>query len=273
MAARSSRLRPPVPKPTRPDDLPALIAAEPLGLEVVHNAGSKIARALFQPHYHGHRQRLRARAAEHGFEALADYEQLELILFQAMPRQDVKPIAKALLAKFGTLSEVLAAPAAELCHFPKIGTSVVQLFQLFRDVAVVLTRQQVRSRDVIGSWESVIQYCQLKLQHKTIEEFHVLFLDRKNGLLADEVLQTGTVDQAPVYPREVVKRALEIGASSIILVHNHPSGDPTPSRADVVMTQKIIEAAAPLGISVHDHVVVGRSTHASLRALGLVTFS
>jgi DNA repair protein RadC len=249
------------------------MAAEPMALELVHHADAPPALALLRPHYHGHRERLRARAAEHGFRALAEYEQLELILFQALPRQDVKPLAKALLEKFGSLSAVLGAPTAELGRFPRVGDSVLRLFQLLQDVAVVLAQQKVQQRDILGSWDKVIQYCQLKMQHKTIEEFHVLFLDRKNGLLADEVQQIGTVDQAPVYPREVVKRALELGASSIIMVHNHPSGDPTPSRADIVITKKVIEAAAQLDISVHDHVIIGRQGHTSMRALGLAPFS
>jgi len=249
------------------------MAAEPLALELFHHTMAPPAIELSQPHYHGHRERLRTRASEHGFRALAEYEQLELILFQALPRQDVKPLAKALLERFGSLSGVLSAPSSELGRFPRVGDSVLRLFQLLQDVAVVLAQQKVQQRDILGSWDKVIQYCQLKMQHKTIEEFHVLFLDRKNGLLADEVQQIGTVDQAPVYPREVVKRALELGASAIIMVHNHPSGDPTPSRADISITKKVIEAAAQLDISVHDHVIIGRQGHTSMRSLGLAPFS
>jgi DNA repair protein RadC len=223
-----------------------------------------------EPHFLGHRERLKTRFRDSGADAIADYELLELILFQAVPRRDTKPIAKALLARFGTFSDVLAAPEARLVEVPGIGSSVATHLKLVHAAAMRYARGAVRQRPLLSSWSAVIDYCRAAMAYEEKEKFRILFLDRKNVLIADEVQQTGTVDHTPVYPREVVKRALELSATAIVLVHNHPSGDPTPSRADIDMTKTIVEIAVPLGITVHDHIIVGRQGHASFRALKLI---
>ena len=217
-------------------------------------------------HYHGHRARLRARFREQGGEALPDYELLELLLFRAIPRRDTKPIAKALIERFGSFTEVLGAPAERLREVPGIGDAVVTELKLMEAAAQRYARGQVNERQVLSSWDAVLDYCRASMAFDTREQFRILFLDKRNGLIADEVQQTGTVDHTPVYPREVVKRALEHSASAIILVHNHPSGDPTPSRADIEMTKVIAGIAKPLGIALHDHIIVGRQGHTSFRA-------
>jgi DNA repair protein RadC len=223
-----------------------------------------------KPGYLGHRQRLRLRFLEAGPAALPDYELLELILFQAKPRQDTKPLAKALLARFGSFAGVIGADIAALMAVPEMGeASVVALKAIQAGVERVL-RDEVRASPVLSSWDKVVDYCRAAMARAPIEQFRLLFLDRKNVLIADEVQQTGTVDHTPVYPREVVKRALELGASALIMVHNHPSGDPTPSKADVDMTRAVATACATLGIDLHDHLVIGRTGHASLRGLGLM---
>ncbi|MFO1184176.1 MAG: DNA repair protein RadC [Bauldia sp.] len=222
------------------------------------------------PHFHGHRERLRARFREQGSAALADYELLELILFQVLPRQDTKPLAKALLDRFGGFAEVLAAPVAALCEVSGVGETVALHLKVAEAAAHRYASDRVPKRAPLNSWDDVVGYCRTVMARETREQFRVLFLDKKNALIADEVQQVGTVDHTPVYPREVVKRALELSASAVILVHNHPSGDPTPSRADIDMTRTIVDAAAPLGIIVHDHIVVGRNGHASLRSLKLL---
>jgi DNA repair protein RadC len=222
------------------------------------------------PHFLGHRERLKTRFRDQGGDAVADYELLELILFQAVPRRDTKPIAKALLARFGTFSDVLAAPEARLVEVPGIGPSVATHLKLVHAAATRYARGAVRQRPLLGSWSAVIDYCRAAMAYEEKEQFRILFLDRKNVLIADEVQQVGTVDHTPVYPREVMKRALELSATAIVLVHNHPSGDPTPSRADIDMTKTIVEIAQPLGIAVHDHIIVGRQGHASFRALKLI---
>ena len=222
------------------------------------------------PHFHGHRDRLRARFRDGGAAALADYELLELALFRALPRRDTKPLAKALLAKFGTLSEVLAAPAQRLKEVDGIGDTVVVELKLIKAVAERLAGEAVRRRPVLTSWSALLDYCRTTMAYEEREQFRILFLDKKNVLIADEVQQKGTVDHTPVYPREVIRRALELSATAIILVHNHPSGDPTPSGADIQMTKTILEVGKPLGIVVHDHLVIGRDGHASFRGLGLL---
>lgn len=222
------------------------------------------------PHFHGHRDRLRARFREAGAAALADYELLELVLFRAVPRRDVKPLAKALVERFGSFAEVVAAPAARLAETPGVTPAIVTEFKIIEASAHRLARGQVKRRPVLSSWTAVIDYCRAAMAFADREQVRVLFLDKRNQLIADEVLQTGTVDHAPVYPREVVKRALELSATAIILCHNHPSGDPTPSRADIDMTRKIIDVAKPLGIEVHDHIIVGKDGHASLKGLRLM---
>ena len=222
------------------------------------------------PHYHGHRERLRARFREAGAEAVSDYELLELVLFRAIPPRDIKPLAKALIAKFGSFAEVVAAPTARLREVKGVGDSAITEIKIIHAAAGRLARGQVQKRPVLSSWSSVLDYCRTAQAFADVEQFRILFLDKRNQLIADEVQQRGTVDHTPVYPREVVKRALELSATAIILVHNHPSGDPTPSRADIQMTQSIIEVAKPLGIAVHDHIIVGKEGHASLKGLRLI---
>ncbi|OQW50939.1 RadC family protein [Candidatus Raskinella chloraquaticus] len=222
------------------------------------------------PHWLGHRERLRHRFREGGPDAIADYELLELLLFRAMPRRDVKPIAKELLRKFGSFAEVIAAPEARLCEVSGIGASAVIEFKIVLAAANRLTKGKVKGRTVLQSWSTVLDYCRSTMAFGAIEQFRVLFLDKKNGLIADEVQQSGTVDHTPVYPREVVKRALELSASALVLVHNHPSGDPTPSQADITMTRQIIDIAKPLGIDIHDHIIVGKAGHISFRAARLL---
>jgi DNA repair protein RadC len=222
------------------------------------------------PHYVGHRKRLRGRFREAGTDALSDYELLELLLFHAQPRGDMKPIAKALLEKFGSFAEVISAPEKRLAEVDGIGEASITGLKIVQAAASRLLRGEVKKRPVLSSWSSVLDYCRTAQAFADREQFRVLFLDKRNQLIADELQQIGTVDHTPVYPREVVKRALELSATAIILVHNHPSGDPTPSRADIQMTQQIVAVANPLGISVHDHIIVGKEGHASLKGLKLV---
>ncbi len=219
---------------------------------------------------HGHRDRLRHRFETGGDTALADYELLELILFRLIPRRDTKPIAKALLKRFGSLSGVLGAPANLLREVPGVGAGVATDLQVVAAINRRMQRADVIGRNVLDSWSAVLAYCQAAMAEQQREQFRILFLDKKNALIADEVQQSGTVDQPPVYPREVVRRALELSATAVILVHNHPSGDPTPSRADIAMTHKVVEACTPLAITVHDHIIIGRNGHASLKALSLM---
>jgi len=222
------------------------------------------------PHYHGHRERLRQRLLAAGAEAVPDYELLELVLFGALPRRDVKPLAKALLAKFGSFTSVVTAPPARLKEVKGVGDAVVATLKIVHAAANRFARGEVNRREPLSSWSAVLDYCRTAQAFAEIEQFRILFLDKRNQLIADEVQQTGTVDHTPVYPREVVKRALELSATAVVLVHNHPGGDPTPSRADVDMTRRIVEIARPLGIEVHDHIIVGRDGHASLKRLRLM---
>jgi DNA repair protein RadC len=222
------------------------------------------------PHYHGHRDRLRARFREHGASALADYELLEMALWRAFAQKDTKPLAKALLKRFGTLNEVLAAPPELLKEIAGIGDRAIDELKLIKAFLERTAREAIRDRAVLSSWSAVLDYCRSVMAYEPREQFRILFLDKKNALIADEVQGAGTVDHTPVYPREVIRRALELSASAIILVHNHPSGDPTPSRADVQMTETIASVGKPLGIVVHDHLVIGREGHASFRGLGLL---
>jgi DNA repair protein RadC len=222
------------------------------------------------PHYHGHRGRLRTRLREGGQAALADYELLELVLFRALPRRDVKPLAKALIDKFGSFAEVISAPPARLAEVDGAGEAVISELKIVEAAAHYFARGKVRAKPVLSSGNAVLEYCRAAMAFAEKEQFRVLFLDKRNQLIADEVQQTGTVDHTPVYPREVVKRALELSATAIVLVHNHPSGDPAPSRADIAMTKSIVEVARPLGIEVHDHIIVGKEGHASLKGLKLI---
>lgn len=224
------------------------------------------------PHYVGHRERLRERFREGGEDALPDYELLELILFAAIPRQDVKPLAKRMLEAFkGDLAELLAASRERLKEIDGVGDVVIDQLKIVRATAGRLLRLKARNSDVtLSSWQALIDYCMAEMAREPTEQFRILFLDRKNKLIKDEVQGRGTVDHTPVYPREVVKRALELSACAIILVHNHPSGDPTPSSSDVEMTKQIVEAARALEIAVHDHLIIGRQGHSSLKQLGLM---
>ena len=222
------------------------------------------------PHYHGHRDRLRARFAEAGGEALADYELLELALFRSIPRRDVKPLAKELIRRFGDLGRVCSASLDQLTSVKGVSEKTATDLKLVHALAVRIAREQVTGRTVISSWSALLDYLRAALQHASTEEFRVLFLDKKNRLIADEFQARGTVDHAPVYPREIVKKAIALDASALILVHNHPSGDPTPSQADIEMTRRIKDAAKPFDIVVHDHIVVGRERTASFKALGLL---
>ena len=218
----------------------------------------------------GHRERLRARFRDAGPEAMPDYELLELVLFLAIPRVDVKALAKRLIRDLGSFAEVLGAPIARLAEFDGISETGATNLKILAAAAARMTRGEVSKRPVLSSWTGVIDYCRAAMAFAPREEFRILFLDKRNALIADEVQGTGTVDHAPVYPREVVKRALELSATAVILVHNHPSGDPTPSQADVAMTREIVSVAKPFGIAVHDHIIVGREGHASLKGLRLI---
>ncbi len=221
------------------------------------------------PHYVGHRDRLRERFLTGGPEALPDYELLELLLFMAIPRTDTKPLAKALIVKFGSFADVIAAPIERLKEF-ELKDNTIAAIKVVEAASLRLARAKVIDRPALSSWEALLDYCASAMGRLETEEFRVLFLDRKNALIADECLQKGTVDHTPVYPRQVVKRALELNASALILVHNHPSGDPTPSRGDILMTRELTAAANALKIQVHDHLVIGRGKHASFKALGLL---
>lgn len=222
------------------------------------------------PHYHDHRTRLRQRFLAAGAESLADYEMLELVLFRAIPRRDVKPLAKLLLQRFGDFNGVISAPPARLAEVQGVGPAVVCELKVVEAAAHRLARAQVLNRPALSSWQALMRYCKTTMAHRDTEQVRILYLDRKNVLIADEAQGTGTVDHVPVYPREIVKRGLELNASAMILVHNHPSGDPTPSQADVDMTRRIEDAARSVGITIHDHVVIGKAEDASFRALGLL---
>ncbi len=235
-------------------------------MSAFEDAGSKTL-----PHFLGHRERLKERFREGGAEAMPDYELLEMLLFRAIKRGDTKPLAKQLLARFGTFAEVLSADPERLMEVHGVGEAVATEIKIVHAAAMRLMRGQVINRPLLNTWNSILDYVKAAMAFHNIEQFRILFLDKKNQLIADEVQQHGTVDHTPVYPREVVKRALELAASAIVLVHNHPSGDPTPSMADVDMTKKIVDAGQRLGITVHDHVIVGRKGHFSFRANGLLS--
>lgn len=222
-----------------------------------------------KPHYHGHRDRLRERFQTSG-DDLPDYELLELLLFTAIPRRDVKPLAKQLIGRFGSLAGVLSAPLTQLAQQPGMGESTAIFLKATREAGLRLTREEVIDRPLITAWSQLISYLHAQMAREPREQFRILFLDKKNHLIADEVQQEGTVDHTPAYPREIVKRALELSATAIILVHNHPSGDPQPSQADRDMTRSIVDAARPIGIVVHDHVIISRTGHTSFRSLGFL---
>lgn len=223
-----------------------------------------------KPHYHDHRSRLRNRFEDAGAGALADYELLELFLFRTIPRQDTKPLAKALLTKFGNLAAVMAAPVQRIAEVKGAGQAVAQDLKLMQALLERASRAELERRTVISSWSQLVNYCRVSMAHEPREQFRVLFLDVKNQLIADEILNEGTVDHAPVYPREVARRALELSAAAVILVHNHPSGDPKPSAADIAITREIVDAASAVSVKVHDHLVIGRHGAESFKSLGLL---
>ncbi len=222
------------------------------------------------PHYHGHRDRLRARFAEGGVQALADYELLELYLFNSIPRRDVKPLAKTLIDRFGSFAEVIAAPIDRLIELKGISEKTALDLKLIQAAATKLGQENIMKRPVLSTWSALLDYCRSAMQFEHKEQFRVLFLDRKNRLVADEIMGKGTIDRAPVYPREVIKRALALESSAMILVHNHPSGDPTPSQSDIAITQSICEAAQAVGLTVHDHLIIGRNDICSFKTAGLM---
>ncbi len=217
-----------------------------------------------------HRKRLRARFLQGGAGAMPDYEMLELVLFRAIPRQDVKPLARRLLDRFGDFNRVLSAPIPRLSEVEGVGPAVITELKIVEAAAHRLARARVLRRHVVSSWDALVDYCHTAMAHRDTEQFRVLYLDRKNVLIADEEQARGTVDHVPVYPREVVKRALELNASALILVHNPPSGDPTPSQSDIAMTQQVESAASALGLTLHDHLIIGKSRELSFRSEGLL---
>jgi len=223
-----------------------------------------------EPHYIGHRKRLKERFMKGGQGAIADYELIELLLFLAVPRRDVKPMAKALLERFDSFAEVISAEPARLKEVSGVSDNVVIAFKMIREGALKLSQEQILGKPVVSSWQALLDYCRASMAFHNKEQFRILFLNRKNVLIADELQQEGTIDHTPVYPREVIKRALELGASALILVHNHPSGDPTPSRDDIEMTKEIDEAGKKLGVTMHDHVIVAKGSYSSFKALGLL---
>lgn len=223
-----------------------------------------------KPHYLAHRDRQRAKFAASGADSFADYELLELFLFNSIPRRDVKPVAKDLLKTFGNFGEVCAAPLHRLTEIKGIGEKTALDLKLLHAASVRMGRESVLGRPILSSWTALLDYCRSAMQFEPVEQFRVLFLDRKNRLIADEVLGRGTVDRAPVYPREIIKRALALESTAIILAHNHPSGDPTPSQSDITMTNEVIAAAKAISVVVHDHLIIGRENVVSFKTLGLM---
>lgn len=223
-----------------------------------------------KPHYLGHRKRLRERFLASDAEQFPDYELLELLLFGAISRGDCKPIAKALIAHFGSYAKVITAEPQRLLEVDGVGEAVIACLKTVEASAQRLLKTEAKEQTILSNWKALLNYCQASMGHKTREEFRVLFLNKKNVLIADEVQQRGTIDHTPAYPREIVKRTLELGASSLILTHNHPSGDPTPSQADIQLTQQVILAAKPLGIQIHDHLIIAANKHYSFKSYGLI---
>lgn len=217
-----------------------------------------------------HRARLRDRFMQGGAAAMPDYELLELILFRAVPRQDMKPLARRLLDRFGDFNRVLSADPGQLLQVEGVGQAIVAELKIVEASAQRLARSRVMNRPVLTSWDALLDYCHTAMAHGAVEQFRVLYLDRKNVLIADDQQARGTVDHVPVYPREIVRRALDLNASAMILVHNHPSGDPTPSQADINMTRQIVAATGTMGITVHDHIIIGKSRELSFRGAGLL---
>jgi DNA repair protein RadC len=222
-----------------------------------------------EPHYHGHRQRLRERFLQAGGDALQDYELVELLLFAAIPRRDVKPLAKQLLAEFKNLWSLVNASPERLRQFG-LSESAAAALLVTGAIALRAQKKAIVGGALLNNWQRMVDYCRMAMAHETIEQFRLLFLDRKNHLIAEEVVQRGTIDHTPVYPREIIKRALEIGAGAVVLAHNHPSGDPTPSKEDIAMTRAIVDACRPIGMTVHDHIIIGHDKVVSFKTLGLL---
>jgi len=241
-------------------------ASQPAPQPVPRKAGGPSKGA--EAHRHKHRDRLRQRFTDGGADAVPDYELLEMLLYGAITRGDTKPLAKRLLGRFGDLNHVLAAPEARLKEVEGVGDKVIFQLKLIQSVGHRMARARVMKKPILASWDALLEYCQTAMAHRDLEQFRVLYLDRKNVLIADEAQANGTVDHVPVYPREVVKRALELNATALILVHNHPSGDPTPSQADIEMTFAIRDAAEVLNITIHDHLIIGKAREISFRAEG-----
>lgn len=223
-----------------------------------------------KPHYTGHRARLRSRFVASGANALQDYELLELLLFMAIPRRDVKPLAKELLAHFGSLPELMSASHNDLVKIDGVSENIATAIKTVTAISDRMIKQELMQKPVLNNWTRLMDYCHMTMAHEKKEHFRILFLNKKNELIADEIQGSGTVDHTPAYPREIMKRSLELGATAIILMHNHPSGDPKPSQADIDMTNAIIEAARPFNIKIHDHVIIARSGYTSFRNEGLI---
>lgn len=262
---------PPLDAPTAPAFAASYRATARLRPDVA--AGGGLVRdetGAARPHYWGHRERLRTRFLEGGPGAMPEYELLELLLFNAVPKIDVKPLAKRLLATFGDLNGVIAASEHRVLQVEGTDRWVWLQLRLVDAFAQRMAQGRVLQREVVSSWDALIAYCRTAMAHRETEQFRVLFLDRKNIVIADEALGRGTVGHVPVYPREVAKRALELNASALILIHNHPSGDPTPSPEDIAVTARVVDACAAIDVSVHDHIVVGKETEVSFRSLGYI---
>ena len=219
-----------------------------------------------KPHYTGHRSRLRQRFMDVGSEAIADYELLEMVLYASSARSDTKPLAKSLIAYFGSFAEVLMASPERLREVEGVGDAAVGSIKVAQAAAQRLLRHQAAEKPILNSWQKLLDYCRLKMGGNGVEEFRVLFLNHKNMLIADEAQHKGTVNHTTAYPREVVKRALELGATAVIIAHNHPSGDPTPSQADMDMTESINKAAKAMGIKLHDHLILAKDKHFSFKS-------
>lgn len=222
------------------------------------------------PHYHGHRDRLRQKFLENGPDSFADYELLELVLFMAIPMKDVKPLAKDLIARFGGLPEIMNAPVEELTKVEGIKENTAIALKSITALSHRAQKSELMKKPVLNSWTRLMDYCTSTMAHETREHFRIIFLNKKNEMIADEIQNSGTVDHTPAYPREIMKRALELGATALILIHNHPSGDPKPSQADIEMTNLIVRAAEPFGIVIHDHVIVSKNGYSSFKTLGLI---
>lgn len=223
-----------------------------------------------KPHYHRHRQRLRARFLQDMGRSMPDYEFLELLLCTVIPRRDVKPLAKRLIDRFGSFGDVIAADVQELTAVPELGEAAAVALKTSQQAALRLLKHKAEAENVLSSWQAVLNYCRADMSRQKVEMFRLLFLNRRNRLIADEIQQRGTVDHTPVYPREVVRRTLELGASALIMVHNHPSGDPTPSQEDIDMTEKVRDALARIDVTLHDHLIIGRANVISMKSEGLI---